>query len=255
MSDLGVACAEARSALSPPALAVSASEPAPLPLQELLPQLSVDRSATRCVAVNHLARSPHAPFLVEPLLALLNDENREVRRTAISALGESADARALQPLRALLKGSGPLREDGGTRTQAARGPTRETRCRCAKPRRPAGDRDGRRDPGGDRRSQAESSRGGAETSASEAGEPGALGGRSRAFWLRRSHRRRFGNRRRDRLRPLGLRGDGIRRSLHAGRGAAGVSDLLRPRPQPELGPRNRAGRRPRRRRRRIRRLS
>ena len=111
MSDLGAAGMDARSAVSSPAFPISASEPAPRPLQELLPQLSVEESATRCAAVNHLARSPHAPFLVEPLLALLDDERPDVRRAAISALGESADARALQPLRALLKGTEPHRED------------------------------------------------------------------------------------------------------------------------------------------------
>jgi HEAT repeat protein len=113
MTDVDAAGGEARLDHSRPAPPVRALAPTSAALADLLPQLSVDRSATRCAAVNRLSRSPHAPFVVEPLIALLKDDDRGVRRAALSALAESGDARAVAPLRALMKGGESLREDAG----------------------------------------------------------------------------------------------------------------------------------------------
>jgi HEAT repeats len=111
--DLDAAVGDGRFDVSLPTPAARALEPTPQPLQELLFRLTVDKSATRCAAADRLGRSPHAPFLVEPLIALLDDERREVRRAAISALAENGDARAVRPLKALMKKSGSLAEEAG----------------------------------------------------------------------------------------------------------------------------------------------
>jgi HEAT repeats len=113
MADPSAAGGEARLDVSRPAPAVRAFAPSSSQLDDLLAQLSVDGSAIRCAAVNRLARSLHAPFVVEPLIALLADERRDVRRAVMSALAESGDARAVAPLRALMNGSGSLREEAG----------------------------------------------------------------------------------------------------------------------------------------------
>jgi hypothetical protein len=113
MTDLDAGGGEARLEVPQPAHAFRAFARTSPQLEDLLPQLSVDSSAIRCAAVNRLARSLHAPFVVEPLVALLKDDDRGVRRAALSALGESGDARAVPPLRALMKGNGSLREDAG----------------------------------------------------------------------------------------------------------------------------------------------
>jgi hypothetical protein len=107
MTDLDAAVGDARFEVLRPAAPTSAE------LDDLLPQLIVDGSAIRCAAVNRLSRSLDAPFVVEPLIALLKDDDRGVRRVAMSALAESGDARAVAPLRAVMKGSGSLRDDAG----------------------------------------------------------------------------------------------------------------------------------------------
>lgn len=113
MTDLGAAGADAGLEVSPPSPPVRAFAPTPGQPENLLRQLSADSSSIRFAGVNRLARSLHAPFLVEPLIALLEDDNRGVRRAALSVLGMSGDARAVGPLRVLMKGNGPLREDAG----------------------------------------------------------------------------------------------------------------------------------------------
>lgn len=113
MTDLDAAVGDAGAGLSPPASLAHPLKPTARHLQDLLFQLTVDSSATRCAAVNGLARSPHAPFMVEPLIALLDDDSPAVRRAATSALAENGDARALGPLGTLTKGSGSLSEDAG----------------------------------------------------------------------------------------------------------------------------------------------
>ena len=113
MTDLDAAVGDARAGLSSPGPVAHPLEPTARHLDQLLFQLTVDSSATRCAAVNGLARSPHAPFFVEPLIALLDDDSGAVRKAATSALAENGDARALAPLGALMKGSGSLSEDAG----------------------------------------------------------------------------------------------------------------------------------------------
>jgi hypothetical protein len=122
MADVNAAVGDARFEVSLQAPEPRALEPTPQHLQHLLVQLSADESTLRCSAVKRLAESAHAPFLVEPLIALLADERRDVRRATISALAESGDTRARQPLKRLMKGGGSLAEAaGGALGQLERG--------------------------------------------------------------------------------------------------------------------------------------
>jgi HEAT repeats len=113
LDDLDAVVGDARFEVLRPAPPIHAVAPTSAELDDLLPQLTVERSAIRCAAANRLSRSLHAPFVVEPLIALLKDDDRGVRRAAMSALAESGDARAVGPLRAVMKGNGSLREEAG----------------------------------------------------------------------------------------------------------------------------------------------
>lgn len=120
MTDLGAAGADAGLEVSPPSPPVRAFAPTPGQPENLLRQLSADSSSIRFAGVNRLARSLHAPFLVEPLIALLEDDNRGVRRAALSVLGMSGDARAVGPLRVLMKGNGRCARTRDARSGSSR---------------------------------------------------------------------------------------------------------------------------------------
>ena len=113
MTEISAGGWEAGLEVSRPAPQVRSFAPSSSELDELLPQLSVDRAANRRAAVKRLSGSAHSAFVVEPLSALLRDDDRGVRRAAISALGKSGDARALAPLRSVMEGTGSLQEQAG----------------------------------------------------------------------------------------------------------------------------------------------
>ena len=69
--------------------------------QALLKQLTHSDPDVRLQALRAFRSSAGAPALVEPIIAMLEDDDELVRRSAIAALGRVGDARALKPLSAI----------------------------------------------------------------------------------------------------------------------------------------------------------